>query len=69
MTTIEDRLNEIGDAGNKIIGYTIVGSMMNILHGALDEMGEDELSDAITTIQQKIWDKQKELMSTDIKCE
>ena len=68
MTTIKERINEFGDAGDKIIGYSIVGSMLNIICEALGEIGEDELSDEIETIQQKIWDKQKELMNTDIKC-
>jgi len=67
MTTIEDRLNELGDAGDKIIGYSIVGSMMNIMSEALDELGEDELIVEMKSLQQKLWDKQIELMNTDIK--
>jgi hypothetical protein len=66
MTTIKDRLDELGDTGDKIVGYSVVGSMMNILYEALDEMGEDELSEAITELQKKIWDKQNELMCVDI---
>ena len=69
MTTIKERIKELGTEGDKIIGYSIVGSMLNIICEALGEIEEDELSDAITTIQQKIWDKQKELMNTDIKCD
>lgn len=69
MTTIEERMKELGTEGDKIIGYSIVGSMLNILSEALDELGDDELSESIEIIQQNIWDKQKELMSTDIKCE
>ena len=67
MTTIKERLDELGDAGDKIIGYSIVGSMLNIMLEALDELGDDELLDEIDTIQQKIYDKQKDLMNTDIR--
>lgn len=66
MTTIAERIEELGETGDKVIGYSIVGSMLNIISEALDELGDDEVTDAIKSIQQKMWDKQKELMNTDI---
>jgi len=66
VTTIKEHIEKLGDAGSKVIGYAIIGSILNILSDAVDELEDDELSLAIERLQEMVGKKLEMVLNTDI---
>lgn len=66
MTTIDKHLELLGANGNKLIGYAIIGGMLNLIDGFLDEMKDEELSFTIEKLRELTNNKQTELLNMNI---
>jgi len=38
MTTIKEQVEKLGDAGTKVFGYAIIGSILNIISDSVEEL-------------------------------
>ena len=70
MTTIKDEYKmfagKCGDAGDKIIGYAVLGCSLNILREGVEELDDDEIIDLFDALIALFAKKQDELFKTEV---
>ena len=64
MTTIRGELKIIGDPIDKLTGYIVIYSIVNIMYEV--ELESDDIIEIIKELQQLIREKQNELMNVNI---
>lgn len=72
-TTIKDEYDNFtakyGDAGDKIIGYAIIGGNLNMLREGAEELDDDEILDSFNSLIKLIAKKSEELFKTVVEKE
>jgi len=66
MTTIKKQIELLGENGNKVIGYAIIDSMLNIIYEVLEEMEDDDISNAIRDLQLLVIHNEDKFLNTEI---
>lgn len=70
MSTIKDEykkfVEKCGDAGDKIIGYAIIGSNLNMLAEDADELDDADIINAFDALIELINSKCDILIETDV---
>lgn len=73
MTTIQDEYDKFtakcGDAGNKIIGFAIIGCNLNLLREGAEELHDEEILDSFDSLIELLAKKSDELFKTEIEKE
>lgn len=71
MTTIKDEYDNFkskcGDAGDKVIGFALITSNLNILREGVEELQDDEISKAFEKLIKLFNKKSEELFESEIK--
>jgi len=52
--TVEEHLRQLGENGNKIIGYAVVNAISGILNEAAEEIDDAKLSEMTSQIEEHI---------------
>lgn len=70
MTTIKEEFENFtakcGDVGDKIIGYAILHSTLNMLREGAEELDNEEVLDALDSLQTILENKTNELFKGEI---
>jgi len=66
MTTINDYISKLGADGENVIGYAIIGSMVNILIEAAEEIEDEDIQTHLSAILKIVSDKQTAIMSREV---
>ena len=70
MTTIRDEyekfVSKCDDAGDKIIGFAIIGSNLNMLREGAEELHDDDVLNAFDTLLEIVEQKSNALFEKEI---
>ena len=67
---LKDKIKEISGINESLIGqfleYNMVGSFLNFIEEAINELGDEEITKKFEELQELIMDKRKKLNETEI---
>jgi len=63
---LKDHIEQLGNNGTQVFGYAIIGSILNIISDAIDELEDEELSLAIKDLQNLVSEKLEIILNTEV---
>ena len=66
MTTVTEYLIKFEEHGNKLIGYSIINSIINIMEEAACELSDDVLSIKLEELREHVMDQHNKILQVEI---